>query len=355
MLKERDQRKDRRVTPGVKPAMPMPSPPHVTTGDDARGEASIDTPLLTSSTASSTSDSAAPTPRPLRGGSGSQSPPEFDIQRDLKGVVPEKIYTGHLQQLDGFFEIKRLLGRGLDSIVFEAKPEAAPIRQLGAEHMLELEAVAMKVMPKGKLHERNGRKLSRLKTELELWQQMRHPSVLQLLHVLETDDSVFVMCELASEELFDRMGAIGNLMESDCKLVVAQVASAVAHLHITHSVAHRDIKSANILCAHDQPTAPGCIKLADFGFTARFTDPRAAEFVDNCGTLECAPLLTILLAISRDAAQRHARRRSGRSRPWPGSHPRSAHPSLAPPLAPATDTLRRSFARTCSQGCGTTR
>ena len=83
-----------------------------------------------------------------------------------------------------------------------------------------------------------------------------------------------VACELAAEELFDRLFTIERFPEADCKLVGAQIVAGLSHLHLTHLVAHRDIKSANILCKHDRPTELGCIKLADFGFATEFESAR---------------------------------------------------------------------------------
>ena len=53
-----------------------------------------------------------------------------------------------------------------------------------------------------------------------------------------------------------------------------------------HRVAHRDIKSANILCLHERPTDCGAIKLADFGFAVEVESVAHASLKDNCGTLE---------------------------------------------------------------------
>lgn len=104
--------------------------------------------------------------------------------------------------------------------------------------------------------------------------------------MVELPEAVCVICELAAEELFDRLAAVSAFSEHDCKLVGAQIASAVSYLHLHHKVAHRDIKSANILCTHENTTESGCIKLADLGFAIEFNEPRRREFVDNCGTLE---------------------------------------------------------------------
>ena len=44
-------------------------------------------------------------------------------------------------------------------------------------------------------------------------------------------------------------------------MVVLQVASALAHLHLRHHIAHLDLKPANVLCRSADVMAVGCVKL----------------------------------------------------------------------------------------------
>ena len=70
-------------------------------------------------------------------------------------------------------------------------------------------------------------------------------------------------------------------------MVTVQLASALAHLHLHHQVAHCDLKPANILCKHKDVTELGCVKLADFGFCQRFKSHKEAQFTFNCGAPHC--------------------------------------------------------------------
>jgi len=292
MMKQREERKAKKGKAEPEVLKPIPKPPVVSTAEDVDMREGLSTPIMEapSSTTSScysaepvsasTSASTPAAPEVVGSSEELQEPPGDE----LADVMPSNVYEGNADDMDALFKVKDMLGRGLDSVVFAA--ETQPVAKMRYPQLDGQERVAMKMMKKVRLHEKGGRKFQRLRRELQIWHGLRHPSVLQLLRVFETTDTVLVICEIANEELFDRLEAIEKFNEADCKLVAAQVASAVAHLHISHSVAHRDIKSANILCAHERPTEAGCIKLTDFGFTERFTDPRAAEFTDNCGTLE---------------------------------------------------------------------
>lgn len=70
-------------------------------------------------------------------------------------------------------------------------------------------------------------------------------------------------------ELYDALDHI-VFSEQACRMVTVQIASALAHLHLRHKIAHCDVKPANVLCRHQDPTVPGALKLADFGFCQRF-------------------------------------------------------------------------------------
>ena len=127
--------------------------------------------------------------------------------------------------------------------------------------------------------------------ESELWQTICspfHPSILPLLEVIEVSDA-------ASIHLLTPCMEWGNLAEAlqdpgvdrseqAARLIMVQLVSAMAHLHIVHSIAHRDVKPANVLCEGPDPSMAGCLKLCDFGYCKRFDSRTAALFDDPVGT-----------------------------------------------------------------------
>ena len=64
------------------------------------------------------------------------------------------------------------------------------------------------------------------------------------------------------------------------------MAAGLGHLHLTHSMAHCDVKPANVLCRLKDPTTPGSLKLCDYGFAQRFVSRKEASFTVSCGTLD---------------------------------------------------------------------
>ena len=138
-----------------------------------------------------------------------------------------------------------------------------------------------------------------------------------------------------------------EMTEQNVRLIAVQLASAIAHLHLAHSMAHRDgaharararpprsppkvlwnlvrarhrllppltlctmragtaatVKPQNVLCrSRRRITQVGSLKLADFGFCAPFVDRATPCFELYCGSPDYfAPELAVLLL----AARRH--------------------------------------------------
>eukprot|EP00966_Prymnesium_polylepis_P011031 253586-Prymnesium_polylepis.1 len=87
-------------------------------------------------------------------------------------------------------------------------------------------------------------------------------------------------------ELLGALETAASFSEQACRMVIVQIASALAHLHLRHRIAHLDLKPANVLCRSADLRAIGCVKLCDYGFCRPFSSRTAREFTVNCGTME---------------------------------------------------------------------
>ena len=114
-----------------------------------------------------------------------------------------------------------------------------------------------------------------------------HPSILPLLEVLEVEGSALHLITemMPCAELGDAIFNVA-MSEQACRLIMVQITSAVAHLHLRYHLAHRDVKPDNVLCLSEDPTRIGCLKLCDFGLCHAFSSARAAEFRQPCGTCD---------------------------------------------------------------------
>lgn len=128
-------------------------------------------------------------------------------------------------------------------------------------HVLTGEKVAIKVIDK-----RRARKdtyvTKNLRREGQIQQMIRHPNITQLLDILETENSYYLVMELCpGGNLMHRIYEKKRLEEAEARRYIRQLISAVEHLHRA-GVVHRDLKIENLLLDEDNN-----IKLIDFGLS----------------------------------------------------------------------------------------
>jgi calcium/calmodulin-dependent protein kinase-4 len=136
------------------------------------------------------------------------------------------------------------------------------------------DAFALKEIKKGREVDE-----SALLREIELMSTLqsntRHPSVIALEEVFETDTEFYILMERAfGGELFERIQKLGKYTEDDAREVACALLSAVAALH-EHGIVHRDIKPENILLANSLSHTQ--IKIVDFGLSCRSPPPAASR------------------------------------------------------------------------------
>jgi serine/threonine protein kinase len=124
------------------------------------------------------------------------------------------------------------------------------------------EMLASKAVPRVKLATQ---KWNAALKEVDLWEKLSdppHPGILGLIEVLEAPDGLYLISELMEGgELFDTLdGDQEHFNEHACRMVTVQLASALAHLHLHHQIAHCDLKPANVLCKHKDVAELGCAR-----------------------------------------------------------------------------------------------
>ncbi|XP_076847200.1 MAP/microtubule affinity-regulating kinase 4 isoform X2 [Brachyhypopomus gauderio] len=132
-----------------------------------------------------------------------------------------------------------------------------------ARHILTSREVAIKIIDKTQL---NPTSLQKLFREVRIMKTLRHPNIVQLFEVIETEKTLYLIMEYASGgEVFDYLVSHGRMKEVEARAKFRQIVSAVHYCH-QKNIVHRDLKAENLLLDADSN-----IKIADFGFSNEFT------------------------------------------------------------------------------------
>ncbi|XP_075289093.1 hormonally up-regulated neu tumor-associated kinase isoform X2 [Opisthocomus hoazin] len=146
-------------------------------------------------------------------------------------------------------------------------------------HVLTGEKVAVKVIDK-KRAKKDTYVTKNLRREGQIQQMIRHPNIAQLLDILETENSYYLVMELCpGGNLMHKIYEKKRLEEHEARKYIRQLMLAVEHLHRA-GVVHRDLKIENLLLDEDNN-----IKLIDFGLSncagiLGYSDP----FSTQCGS-----------------------------------------------------------------------
>ncbi|XP_051719916.1 serine/threonine-protein kinase SIK3 homolog isoform X2 [Ctenopharyngodon idella] len=151
----------------------------------------------------------------------------------------------------GYYEMERTIGKGNFAVVKLAT------------HMITKAKVAIKIVDKTQLDDENLKKIFR---EVQIMKMLRHPHIIRLYQVMETERLIYLVTEYASGgEIFDHLVAHGRMAEKDARRKFKQIVAAVYFCHC-RNIVHRDLKAENLLLDHNLN-----IKIADFGFSNLFS------------------------------------------------------------------------------------
>lgn len=130
-------------------------------------------------------------------------------------------------------------------------------------HKATREKVAIKVLEKARIVDEAD--IQRVIRELQILKMIRHPHIIQLYEIIETDTEIFLIMEFASGgELFDYIVKKGRVNEYESCKFFHQIISGVDKTHSLH-VVHRDLKPENLLL-----DSSNNIKIVDFGLSNRY-------------------------------------------------------------------------------------
>ncbi|KAF9910982.1 hypothetical protein BX616_010740, partial [Lobosporangium transversale] len=135
----------------------------------------------------------------------------------------------------------------------------------------------------------NTPRINKIGREISVLRTIRHPNIISLFDVIETERYIGIVIEYASGgELFDHILAHRYLKERDACRLFAQLMSGVHYLH-SKQIVHRDLKLENLLLDRNRN-----IMITDFGFANQFDGSTRDLMSTSCGSpCYAAPELVI--------------------------------------------------------------
>ena len=164
------------------------------------------------------------------------------------------------------FSLSDKLGSGAFGTVYRGYEKADPSKE-----------VAIKMVPLS-IHEDEFDQIKiLLEREVDVMQNLNHPSILKLIDISMTQKNLYLITELCNEG--DLEGRKKDLTVGEALLVAKQIAEAMSYANKEKKVIHRDLKPANILIHNGQ------VKIADFGFARAVDDPKIqSRFTKKIGS-----------------------------------------------------------------------
>ncbi|KAJ7057856.1 kinase-like domain-containing protein [Mycena amicta] len=171
-----------------------------------------------------------------------------------------------------------------------------PIPKFGAYYMLQTlgegefgkvklgihtkygEEVAVKLIRREAVEKES--RMAKIAREIEILDLLKHPNIVQLYDVFETDKFFGIILEFASGgELFDHILAHRYLREKDAAKLFAQLISGVWYMH-QKEIVHRDLKLENLLLDRNRN-----LIITDFGFANHFNRSGKNDLMETmCGS-----------------------------------------------------------------------
>uniref|UniRef100_A0A4W3JCU2 Serine/threonine-protein kinase PLK4 n=1 Tax=Callorhinchus milii TaxID=7868 RepID=A0A4W3JCU2_CALMI len=163
------------------------------------------------------------------------------------------------------FKVLTLLGKGSFACVYKAKSVSTGVE------------VAIKMIDKKIMHKVG--MVQRIRNEVEIHCQLKHPSILELYNYFEDNNYVYLVLEMChngemSRYLKNRKAAFS---EDESRHLMHQIVTGMLYLH-SHGILHRDLTLSNLLLTGDMN-----VKIADFGLAAQLKMPNEKHFT-MCGT-----------------------------------------------------------------------
>ena len=155
-----------------------------------------------------------------------------------------------------------------------------------AKHILTGEDVHIRIINK-QLFKNDLLSMTRFNKELQIIKTIKHPNIIKLLEIIETNSKIYLISEYLPHSLLSYIKSEKKLSENKARLFFHQLISALNYLHLM-GIAHRNINPENILLDEKYTK----IKITGFGVS---TFCKGSSLLNSpVGTLLFAPPEMIL-------------------------------------------------------------
>ncbi|XP_067880404.1 serine/threonine-protein kinase PLK4 [Heterodontus francisci] len=163
------------------------------------------------------------------------------------------------------FKVLTLLGKGSFACVYRAKSVSTGLE------------VAIKMIDKKAMHKVG--MVQRVRNEVEIHCQLKHPSILELYNYFEDNNYVYLVLEMCHNGEMSRYlkNRKASFSEDEARHFMHHIVTGMLYLH-SHGILHRDLTLSNLLLTSDMN-----IKIADFGLATQLKMPNEKHFT-MCGT-----------------------------------------------------------------------
>lgn len=164
------------------------------------------------------------------------------------------------------YKVHNLIGRGGFGNVYKA------------QSIDRNQEVAIKFIEKKQM-QGQASMLERVKREVEIHSQLKHPSILELFSYFEDESYIYLVLELCHRgdlKSYLKSHAIALTEDEVCHYLM-QIVEGLLYLH-RHQIIHRDLTLSNLLINKDM-----AVKIADFGLATQLSEPDEKHFT-MCGT-----------------------------------------------------------------------
>ena len=132
-------------------------------------------------------------------------------------------------------------------------------------HIRSGEKVAIKILEKAKIGIQKT-DVERVEREIRILKCMRHPNIIQLYEVIDTDFAIYLIMEFADGgEMFEYIVAKTRIPEAEATKLFLQLVDGLEYLH-SKDVTHRDLKPENLLLQSTKNNG-WILKIVDFGLS----------------------------------------------------------------------------------------